>query len=67
MAACCIGFIGSLGAAQLLRRFLFQVTPADPLALVGAAVLMTLAALAACYLPARRVVSADPVTVLRTE
>jgi predicted permease len=62
-----IGFIGSIGAAQLLRRFLFQVTPADPLALVGAAVLMTLAALAACYLPARRVVSADPVTVLRTE
>ena len=62
-----LGFIGSIGAAQLLRRFLFQVTPADPLALVGSAVLMTLAALAACYLPARRVVSADPVTVLRTE
>jgi putative ABC transport system permease protein len=62
-----IGFVGSLGAAQLLRRFLFQVTPADPLALVGAAVLMTLATLAACYLPARRVVSADLVTVLRTE
>jgi predicted permease len=62
-----IGFVGSIGAAQLLRRFLFQVTPADPLALVGSAALMTLAALAACYVPARRVVAADPITVLRTE
>ncbi len=33
-----VGLAGSLGAAQLLRSFLFQITPADPLALVGAAV-----------------------------
>jgi predicted lysophospholipase L1 biosynthesis ABC-type transport system permease subunit len=62
-----IGFAGSIATAQLLRRFLFQVTPADPLALVGAAALMILAALAACYLPARRVVASDPLAVLRTE
>ncbi len=62
-----VGLIGSIGSAQLLRRFLFQIAPADPLALIGSAVLMTLAALAACYFPARRVVASDPVTVLRTE
>ena len=62
-----IGLAGSLGAAQLLRTFLFQITPADPLAMIGAASLMTLAALAACYIPARRAASADPITVLRTE
>jgi ABC-type lipoprotein release transport system permease subunit len=31
------------------------------------AALMTLAALAACYIPARRAAAADPVAVLRTE
>jgi putative ABC transport system permease protein len=62
-----LGLIGSIAAAQLLRGFLFQITPADPLAVLGSAALMTLAAVAACYIPARRVVAADPVTVLRTE
>jgi len=62
-----IGLAGSIGTAQLLRSFLFQITPADPLTLGAAGVLMALAALAACYLPARRAASADPITVLRSE
>lgn len=62
-----IGLAASLGAAQLLRSFLFAITPADPIAITVSAVVMTLAALAACYLPARRAASADPVTVLRAE
>ncbi len=66
-AGLAIGLAASLGAAQLLRSFLFQITPADPVAIGAAAAVMTLAALAACYLPARRAASADPVTVLRAE
>jgi ABC-type antimicrobial peptide transport system permease subunit len=62
-----IGVAGSLGAAQLIRGFLFQITPADPLAIAVSIGVMMLAALAACYVPARRAASADPVTVLRTE
>jgi putative ABC transport system permease protein len=62
-----LGLAASLGAAQLLRSFLFQVTPADPTTLVAAAGLMTLAATAACYVPARRAAAADPVSVLRTD
>jgi putative ABC transport system permease protein len=62
-----IGLAGSLGTAQLLRSFLFGVTPTDPLAMAGAAALMSLAAFAACYLPARRAAAADPVTVLRSD
>ncbi len=62
-----IGLAGSLGAAQLLRSFLFQITPLDPMALSASAAVMLLAALAACYLPARRAASSDPVAVLRTE
>jgi putative ABC transport system permease protein len=62
-----VGLAGALGSAQLIRSFLFQITPADPLTIAGATVLLSLAALAACYLPARRAAAADPVTVLRTE
>ena len=66
-AGLAIGVAGSLGAAQLIRGFLFQITPADPFAIAMSAGIMMLAALAACYLPARRAAAADPVTVLRTE
>jgi putative ABC transport system permease protein len=62
-----IGLAGSLAAATLLRGFLFEIAPTDPVALAMSAALMTLAALAACYIPARRAAAADPVAVLRTE
>ena len=62
-----VGLGGSLAASQLLRTFLFEVTPLDPATIGASAALMALAALAACYLPARRAASADPVTVLRSE
>ena len=62
-----VGLGGSLAAAQLLRTFLFEVTPIDPATIGASAAVMGLAALAACYLPARRAAAADPVTVLRSE
>ncbi len=62
-----IGLAGSVGAAQLLRSFLFEITPADPVAIATSAALMLGAALIACYVPARRAASADPVAVLRAE
>jgi putative ABC transport system permease protein len=62
-----IGLAGALGAGRLLRGFLFEITPADPLAVGASAGFMLLAGLVACYLPAHRAASADPVTVLRTE
>jgi predicted permease len=62
-----IGVACSLGAAQLLKSFLFGIRPFDPLALMGAMGLMTAAAMAACYLPARRAADADPLQMLRTE
>jgi putative ABC transport system permease protein len=58
---------GALGAGRLLRAFLFQVTPADPVSVVSAGLVMLFAAVAACYVPARRASSADPVEVLRME
>ncbi len=62
-----IGVLASLGAARLLRAFLFGITPADPLVLAAAVALMTLAAATASYLPARRAAGADPIAVLRTD
>jgi putative ABC transport system permease protein len=62
-----IGLAGALGAGRLLRSFLFEVSPLDPLALAGSAALMLLAAVSACYVPARRAAAADPVSVLRAE
>jgi ABC-type lipoprotein release transport system permease subunit len=60
-----------LGASLLLTRFLggllYQVSPRDPLTLVGIAPLLDAVALAACYLPARRAMAVDPAIALRSE
>ena len=57
----------SLAAGQLLATMLYQVGPTDPLALATATVLLTAAALLACYLPARRATRVSPIVALRTE
>jgi putative ABC transport system permease protein len=62
-----VGIGASLGAAQLLRGFLFEVAPVDPASFATGGTMMMLAAIAACCLPARRAAKADPVTVLRTD
>jgi predicted lysophospholipase L1 biosynthesis ABC-type transport system permease subunit len=66
LLGCGFGVLGSLALSKLVRSFLFEVSPADPLIyLVGisAMVLMTLLASA---LPATRAASADPVKALRS-
>jgi predicted lysophospholipase L1 biosynthesis ABC-type transport system permease subunit len=62
-----IGFVASLGATRVMGTLLYGVSPTDPwtFAIVGA--LLTLIAVAACWLPARRAVHNDPVTTLRSQ
>lgn len=62
-----VGLVGGLGGARLLRGFLFNVTPTDPIAVGGAALLMLSIAGVACYIPARRAAGEDPVQALRFE
>ena len=66
-----IGIVTGLAAALALGRFvqtmLFQVTPADPLALAAASAVMLVVATAAAYLPARRAASVDPVVALKRD
>ena len=62
-----IGVAASFASTRLLRSQLFGVQPADPIAYASVAVVLGLVALAACYIPARRAASVDPLVALRLE
>jgi putative ABC transport system permease protein len=57
----------TLATGSALKAFLFGVTPVDPLALGSSCTVLTIAALLAAYLPARRAASVDPIVALRWE
>jgi predicted permease len=62
--------LGAAGAAlvtPLVRTIVYDVTPTDPVSFVGTALFLTLVAVAAGYLPARRATSVDPIVALRVE
>jgi ABC-type antimicrobial peptide transport system permease subunit len=62
-----VGLIVAVGFARFLKTELYGVTTYDPATLfVSGAVLLAMAAVA-CYIPARRAMSVDPMTSLRCE
>ncbi len=62
-----LGVPAALVATQVLKSFLFEIGPRDPVALASVGLLLFLTVLVACYLPARRAAKVDPVTALRYE
>jgi putative ABC transport system permease protein len=61
------GLAGALAADRWIRSLLFGVTPADPTTFAGAACALTVAAVLATYVPARRAAGVDPTDALRTD
>ena len=62
-----IGILGALGVTRVMSALLFGVTPTDALTLGVVAVTLSLVALMACYVPARRATKVDPLVALREE
>ncbi len=61
------GLAASLAASRVFSRFLFGLSAIDAVAFAGAAALLALTALAACWIPARRATQVDPLVALRYE
>jgi putative ABC transport system permease protein len=62
-----IGLVGAAGAARLLESQLFAASPSDAASYIGAAAAIGAAALAACWLPARRASAISPLGAIRAE
>ena len=62
-----VGLAGSLALTRLLGSLLFEASPRDPATLTAVAAVLAGVALLACYIPARRAASVDPMVALRYE
>ena len=62
-----IGLAGALACSRVLGSFLFEVKAIDPAIYVAVSFLLTLAAILACWIPARRASRVDPMVTLRAE
>jgi predicted permease len=62
-----LGLGGAVGLTRWIRSLLFEVSPFDPATYAVVSVILLTAATLACYLPARRATTVDPIEALRAE
>ena len=62
-----IGLAGTLALTRILKSLLYEVSPADPVTFLVAAVVLIAVVLLACWSPAHRAATVDPVEALRHE
>ena len=67
VGGCAFGLLGAVAVTWTLESFLWGVTPTDPVSFVSVALLTVVVAVAASYLPARRITKINPVAALRYE
>jgi ABC-type antimicrobial peptide transport system permease subunit len=67
LAGIVIGLVAAIMVGRMVTTLLTGVTPSDPLTLALVGISLTVVALAASYLPARRAAQVDPAVALRTE
>jgi putative ABC transport system permease protein len=67
MAGIAIGIAGALGLSHFVSSLLFNVKPVDPVTYGAVALLVAVAALLSCYVPALRALRIDPVAALRQD
>jgi putative ABC transport system permease protein len=62
-----VGVVNAFWLSRVMRSLLFSVSATDPVTFVAVPLLAIAVTLCACYVPARRAMTVDPVTALRTE
>jgi ABC-type antimicrobial peptide transport system permease subunit len=62
-----IGVAGALALSRFMESLLWGIEPTDPLTFTGVTLVLALAALAACFVPAYKAARVDPLQTLRAE
>jgi ABC-type antimicrobial peptide transport system permease subunit len=67
IAGLAIGYVAAAGLAKFMAQYLYGMSPYDPRAYAGVAIVLAISGLIAAYLPARRATAVDPLAALRVE
>jgi ABC-type antimicrobial peptide transport system permease subunit len=67
LAGITIGVMGALAAGKTLQALLYGISPSDPMVLLATVLVLLVAAVLACWFPARRATRVDPMVALRSE